>query len=91
MVFGRGEGQRAACPGGFSGYSSRRLQSHKRILSASETKAGGQLSPGGVKRHTHQEDHDARSFYELQGCETVRFDISPPVESAPDVEYHWRL
>ena len=70
---------------------SRRPEGTVETQSASETKAGGQLSPGGVKRHTHQEDHDARSFYELQGRETVRFDISPPLESAPDVEYHWRL
>ena len=49
------------------------------------------LSPGGLQLHTHQENHGARAFYETHGFEVVRLGISPPPESAPDVEYHWSL
>jgi ribosomal protein S18 acetylase RimI-like enzyme len=48
------------------------------------------LSPQGVELHTHQENHAARALYEKHGFRAVRFGISPPPESAPDVEYHWR-
>jgi len=50
-----------------------------------------QLSPSGLELHTHQENHAARSLYERHGFKVIRFGISPPPESAPDVEYHWRL
>ncbi len=49
-----------------------------------------QISPGGLELHTHQENLPARSFYEKEGFVAVKFGISPPPESAPDVEYHWR-
>jgi len=42
------------------------------------------LSPAGLELHTHQQNEPARRFM------AVRFGISPPPESAPDVEYHWR-
>ncbi len=45
--------------------------------------------PLGLSLHTHQENHAARAFYELHGFVAVRFGLSPPPESAPDVEYHW--
>lgn len=48
-----------------------------------------QLSPGGLQCHTHQENLAARAFYERHGFVPVKFGISPPPESAPDVEYHW--
>jgi len=48
------------------------------------------LYPGGLELHTHQENHAARAFYERHGFVAVKFGISPPPESAPDVEYHWR-
>jgi putative acetyltransferase len=48
------------------------------------------LSPGGLELHTHQQNHGARAFYEANGFKVARFGISPPPESAPDVEYHWR-
>jgi ribosomal protein S18 acetylase RimI-like enzyme len=48
------------------------------------------LCPDGLELHTHQENHGARAFYERHGFVAVRFGISPPPESAPDVEYHWR-
>jgi GNAT superfamily N-acetyltransferase len=49
-----------------------------------------QLSPHGLELHTHQANHAARALYERHGFVAVRFGISPPPESAPDVEYHWR-
>jgi GNAT superfamily N-acetyltransferase len=49
-----------------------------------------QLCPHGVELHTHQENHAARALYEKHGFLAVAFGVSPPPESAPDVEYHWR-
>jgi len=49
-----------------------------------------QLSAGGLELHTHQENRAARSLYERHGFKAVRLGSSPPPESAPDVEYHWR-
>jgi ribosomal protein S18 acetylase RimI-like enzyme len=48
------------------------------------------LSPDGLELHTHQENGPARKFYETHGFNAVKFGTSPPPESAPDVEYHWR-
>jgi len=48
------------------------------------------LSPNGLQLHTHQENHAARRLYEKHGFKAVKFGTSPPPESAPDVEYHWR-
>jgi len=48
------------------------------------------LSPSGLELHTHQENHAARALYEKHGFGAVKFGVSPPPESAPDVEYHWR-
>jgi len=49
-----------------------------------------QVSPSGLELHTHQENFVARAFYERHGFRAVKFGFSPPPESAPDVEYHWR-
>jgi GNAT superfamily N-acetyltransferase len=46
--------------------------------------------PDGLELFTHLENHAARALYEKHGFKAVRFGISPPPESAPDVEYHWR-
>lgn len=48
------------------------------------------LSPRGIELHTHQENAAARAFYEGRGFRVVRLGVSPPPESAPDVEYRWR-
>ena len=48
------------------------------------------LSPNGLELHTHQENRAARSLYEKHGFKAVHFGTSPPPESAPDVEYHWK-
>lgn len=49
-----------------------------------------QLQPVGLELFTHVENHGARRFYEKHGFRAVNFGVSPPPESAPDVEYHWR-
>jgi ribosomal protein S18 acetylase RimI-like enzyme len=46
-------------------------------------------SPAGLQLSTHQQNLQARAFYEKHGFRAVRFGISPPPESAPDVIYHW--
>jgi ribosomal protein S18 acetylase RimI-like enzyme len=48
------------------------------------------VSPSGLELHTHQENLAARTLYEKHGFLAVKFGMSPPPESAPDVEYHWR-
>jgi ribosomal protein S18 acetylase RimI-like enzyme len=48
------------------------------------------LHPRGLELHTHQENKRARAFYERYGFNAVKFGLSPPPESAPDVEYQWR-
>ncbi len=49
-----------------------------------------ELSPAGLELHTHQKNHPARDFYEKHGFRAIRFGVSPPPESEPDVEYWWR-
>jgi ribosomal protein S18 acetylase RimI-like enzyme len=49
-----------------------------------------QRSPDGLGLRTHQENQPARAFYERHGFVPVKFGVSPPPESAPDVEYHWQ-
>jgi ribosomal protein S18 acetylase RimI-like enzyme len=46
--------------------------------------------PSGLELHTHQKNLAACRFYEKHGFLAVRFGTSPPPESEPDVEYHWR-
>jgi GNAT superfamily N-acetyltransferase len=48
------------------------------------------LRPNGLELYTHQENHAARMLYEKHGFKAVKFGLSPPPESAPDVEYRWR-
>ncbi|MBY0400725.1 GNAT family N-acetyltransferase [Myxococcota bacterium] len=47
------------------------------------------LSPSGLTLFTHQVNSKARSFYEANGFEAIRFGISPPPENEPDVQYRW--
>ncbi len=49
-----------------------------------------ELAPHGFELHTHQKNPKARAFYEKHGLTAVRFGVSAPPESEPDVEYHWR-
>jgi len=48
------------------------------------------LSPAGIALHTHQRNAAARAFYARHGLRAVRFGVSAPPESEPDIEYHWR-
>jgi putative acetyltransferase len=45
------------------------------------------LSPAGLTLFTHQRNERARAFYERRGFRAVRFGVSPPPESEPDVLY----
>ncbi len=49
-----------------------------------------ELSPSGLELHTHQANQIARAFYERHGFVAVKYGVSAPPESMPDVEYHWR-
>jgi putative acetyltransferase len=49
-----------------------------------------ELSPEHVWLYTLQVNAGAREFYEKNGFVAEKFGISPPPESEPDVEYHWR-
>lgn len=49
-----------------------------------------ELSPGGLELHTHRKNEPAWQFYEKHGFLAMHFGTSPPPESAPDVEFHWR-
>jgi len=46
-------------------------------------------SPGGLRLVTFQRNAGARAFYEHYGFTALRFGVSPPPESEPDVEYVW--
>jgi len=48
------------------------------------------ISPAGIELHTHVKNTKARAFYEKHGMRAVKFGVSPPPESEPDIEYHWR-
>jgi ribosomal protein S18 acetylase RimI-like enzyme len=47
-------------------------------------------SPEHLWLYTHQVNANARAFYEKHGFVAEKFGMSPPPESEPDVEYHWR-
>lgn len=47
-------------------------------------------SPQHLWLYTLQINIPARAFYEKNGFIAEKFGVSPPPESEPDVEYHWR-
>lgn len=47
-------------------------------------------SPEHLWLYTLQINTNARAFYEKNGFVAEKFGVSPPPESEPDVEYHWR-
>jgi putative acetyltransferase len=49
-----------------------------------------QRSPEHIWLYTLQINMNARAFYEKNGFMAEKFGVSPPPESEPDVEYHWR-
>jgi GNAT superfamily N-acetyltransferase len=59
-------------------------------VGAALLKKARELSPVALELHTHQANRRARDFYERHGFRAVRFGVSPPPESEPDVEYWWR-
>jgi len=48
------------------------------------------LSPKHLWLYTHVANKMARAFYVKNGFIPEKFGMSPPPESEPDVEYHWR-
>lgn len=48
------------------------------------------LSPEHLWLYTLQINMNACAFYEKNGFIAEKYGISPPPESEPDVEYHWR-
>lgn len=48
------------------------------------------LCPEGLRLHTHQANDNARALYESRGFSAVKFGLSAPPESVPDVEYRWQ-
>jgi ribosomal protein S18 acetylase RimI-like enzyme len=49
-----------------------------------------EMSPDHMWLYTLQINVNARAFYEKNGFVAEKFGVSPPPESEPDVEYHWR-
>lgn len=47
------------------------------------------LSPDFLRLYTFQFNQSGRTFYEKNGFRAIKFGISPPPESEPDVEYYW--
>ena len=62
----------------------------RRGIGRSLLKLARERSPEHVWLYTLQVNASARSFYEKNGFVAEKFGISPPPESEPDVEYHWR-
>jgi ribosomal protein S18 acetylase RimI-like enzyme len=48
-----------------------------------------ELSPGGLRLHTFQQNAAARAFYEKHGFRAVAFGMAREPENCPDVEYCW--
>ena len=53
-------------------------------------KFASEKSPEHLWLYTLQINANARAFYEKNGFAAEKFGVSPPPESEPDVEYHWR-
>lgn len=47
------------------------------------------LSPNHLWLYTDQANKMSRAFYEKNNFIPEKFEVSPPPESEPDVEYHW--
>ena len=62
----------------------------RRGIGAALLKHAKLLSPEHVWLFTLQVNMQARGFYEKHGFVAERLGVSPPPESEPDVEYHWR-
>jgi putative acetyltransferase len=63
---------------------------HRRGIGRAFLLLARRLSPNHLWLYTHQANEMARGFYEKNGFTAERLGVSPPPESEPDVEYHWR-
>ncbi len=63
---------------------------HRRGIGQALLDHARSLSPHHLWLYTHVANKMARSFYEKNGFVAEKFGVSPPPESEPDVEYHWR-
>jgi len=48
------------------------------------------LSPEGLILDVYEKNEPARGFYESQGFEAVKSDVTPPPENEPFLEYQWQ-
>lgn len=65
------------------------LESHGEGVGTALLDHAKKRSPTGLRLFTHQKNERACGFYERRGFVAVRYGVSPPPESEPDVEYHW--
>ena len=63
---------------------------HRRGIGQALLDHARMLSPHHLWLYTHVANSIARVFYEKNGFIAENFGMSPPPESEPDVEYHWR-
>lgn len=65
-------------------------QHHRRGIGKTLLDFAKTISPKHLWLYTHVANKMARAFYEKNGFVAEKFGVSPPPESEPDVEYHWR-
>jgi ribosomal protein S18 acetylase RimI-like enzyme len=63
---------------------------HRRGIGQALLDHARSISPHHLWLYTHVANSIARVFYEKNGFIAENFGMSPPPESEPDVEYHWR-
>lgn len=63
---------------------------HRRGIGLALLNHARNLSPNHLWLYTHQANVIACAFYEKNEFTAEKFGVSPPPESEPDVEYHWR-
>lgn len=63
---------------------------HRRSVGQALLDHARNLSPKHLWLYTHVANKMARAFYVKNGFIPGKFGVSPPPESEPDVEYHWR-
>jgi ribosomal protein S18 acetylase RimI-like enzyme len=66
-----------------------RTDLQRRGVGTALLRKAAELSPGGLRLFTFQRNDPGRRFYERHGFRVVKFGVSPPPESEPDVEYRW--
>lgn len=79
-----------AIAGDFVGHLDVAPEHQRRGLGAALLAHARTLSPAGLRLFTLQFNANACAFYEKHGFVVARVGVSPPPESEPDVEHHWR-